>query len=304
MAINADTLLDRLNLKAQANKWRLIAIVFAVLAIVAISERQSLYSPIEKPFIARVNFDGIVEDDRLIYDLLDELAENPKAKALILWIDTPGGSAVGGEEIFIRLRQISTHKPVVAVIRSVGASAGYMIALGADHIIAREGTITGSIGALMETAEFTGLAEKIGMKPIVIKSGPLKAAPNPLEKATPEALRVVQEVINDFHLRFIDMVADRRKLPKPEAVLLADGRVFSGKRALENKLIDQLGGEEEALGWLAEKRQISKNLEIRNVEPEQETDFFTRASQSFAGYFLQNNRMPLDGVRAIWHPAL
>jgi protease IV len=304
MAINADTLLDRLNLKAQANKWRLFAVLFAVLALIAISERQSIYSPIETPFIARVSFDGIIEDDRLIYDMLDELAENPKAKAIIVWLDTPGGSAVGGEEIFNRLRQISERKPIVAVMRSVSASAGYMVSLGADYVIAREGTITGSIGALIETAEFTGLAEKIGVKPIIVKSGPLKATPNPLEKATPESIRVVQEVIDDFHLKFVDMVSDRRKLPKPVVMELADGRVFSGKRAYENKLIDALGGEDEALAWLTDKRQVSRNLEIKDVQPEQEIDFFTRVSQSFAGYFLQNNRMSLDGVRAIWHPAL
>ncbi len=303
MAINADTLLDRIALKAQLNKWRLLAVVFAVVALLISAERHSPHSPIEKPFIARLSLEGIIEDDRKVYELVDDVTENPKAKAVIVWLDTPGGSAVGGEEMYNHLRHMSQEKPVVAVLRSVSASAGYMIALGADHIVAREGTVTGSIGALLESAEFTALAEKIGIKPIIVKSGPLKAAPNPLEKATPESLRVVQDVIDDFHSRFIDMVAERRRLPRPQVVGLADGRIFSGKRALEYKLIDALGGEDEAVAWLIEKRQIPDTLEIKDVTPEEKTDFFKQLTESFAGYFSPTSRMPLDGVRAIWHPA-
>lgn len=303
MAINADTFLDRLYLKSQVKKWRLLAIIFAVLALVAVAEQNTHNSPIEKPFIARLSFEGIIEDDQLVYDLIDDMAENNKAKAIIVWLNTPGGSAVGGEEIYERLRKVSEKKPVVAVMRSVAASAGYMIALGADHIIAREGTITGSIGALVETAEFTELAKKLGVEPIIVKSGPLKASPNPLEKTTPEATRAVQNVIDDFYVRFVDMVSARRNMPRPVAVQLADGRIYSGKSALENKLIDAIGGEDEAKNWLVEQRKISPSLEIRDVRPEENIPFFDRVAQSFAGYFLQNSRLGLDGVRAIWHPA-
>lgn len=303
MAIHADTLLDRIQLKAQVNRWRLLAVLFAIFAAIAVSERHAFYSPIERPFVARLSVEGFIEDNRDLYDLIDRVSDNPKARAVILWIDTPGGSAVGGEEIFQRLRIMSERKPVVAVMRSVAASAGYMIALGADHIVAREGTITGSIGVLMETFEATQLAEKIGIKPIVIKSGPLKAAPNPLEKNTPEATRMIEETIYDFQQRFIDMVAERRKLSRPQAIALADGRIFSGKRALDHKLIDALGGEEEALNWLIEKRQIEEDLDIKDVSLQPAMGWAQQWAESVAGYFLQNNRMPLDGLRAIWHSA-
>lgn len=304
MSINADTLLDRLHLKSQLRKWRVLAILFAVLAVIFMIEQQMPYSPIEKSFIARLKLEGIIEDDQEIYDLLDEVADNPKAKAVIVWLNTPGGSAVGGEEIYLRLRQVAQRKPVVAVMRSVSASAGYMIALGADRILAREGTITGSIGALVETAEFTDMAEKLGITPIIVKSGPLKASPNPLEKATPEAIRAVQEVINDFHYRFVDMVAERRGLSRQQVLPLADGRIYSGKRALETKLVDALGGEEEALSWLVATKNVSERLEIKDISPSEADGLLGRLAESASRIFFSKSRVTLDGVRAIWHPQL
>ncbi len=304
MAINADTLLDRLYLKSQVAKWRLLAVLFAVIALVVVAERNSLTSPIEKPFIARLTFDSIITDDQETYKLIDEVSDNAKAKAVIVWLDTPGGSAVGGEEIYLRLRALSQKKPVVAVMRSVAASAGYMMALGADHVIAREGTITGSIGVLIETAEVTELAEKIGIRPIIVKSSPLKGTPNPLEKATPESNKVVQDVINDFYSRFVDMVAERRNIPRDKVLLLADGRIYSGKRALEQKLIDALGGEAEAMQWLVDEKKIPANLEIKDVASEEHMPLIERLSQTMAGKFFQKSSVALDGLAAIWHPNL
>lgn len=304
MAMNADTLLDRLQLKSQVHKWRILAIVFAVLALIVVTDRNMAFSPIEKPFVARLTLEGIVEDDQALYDLIGEVAENPKAKAMIVWLNTPGGSAVGGEEIYLRLRQLAERKPVVAVMRSVSASAGYMIALGADYILAREGTITGSIGALVETAEFTEMAEKLGITPIIIKSAPLKASPNPLEKATPEAVRSVQEIINDFHSRFVEMVAERRQIPRAQVLVLADGRVYSGKRALDSKLIDAIGGEEEAVAWLVSKQSLPEGMEIKDVAPRRKSPLLARLTESLSGFFFQKGRVTLDGIRAIWHPQL
>ncbi|MFO0388965.1 MAG: signal peptide peptidase SppA [Alphaproteobacteria bacterium] len=302
MAINADTLLDRLYLKAQIARWRLLAIAFGVLALIIFFDKNSLHSPIEGDFIARLTFDQIVLDDQRIYELIDDVASNPRAKAVVVWLDTPGGSAVAGEEIYLRLRELSKEKPVIAVMRSVAASAGYMIALGADHIIAREGTITGSIGVLMESFEVTELAEKIGVKPVIIKTAPLKASPNPLEKTTPEAERVIQEVIDDFYGRFVEMVAERRKLPKERALSLADGRVYSGKRALEYKLIDAIGGEQEAMVWLTEQKKIKPDLDIKDIKIEEELGFFDQLAESTSKIFFNSKSIGLDGMAAIWHP--
>ena len=304
MAINADTLLERLYLKGQITKWRIIAVICAVIAFIALVERYNPHSAIEKDFVARITFDGVIGDDQKIYDLIKDVGDNPKAKAVILWLDTPGGSAVGGEEVFLKLRQLSEKKPVVAVMRSIAASAGYMIALGSDYIIARDGTITGSIGVLIESAEITGLAEKVGITPVIIKSSPLKGSPSPFEKLTPESQKSVQDVINDFYSRFVEMVEQRRKLPHETVVSLADGRVYSGRAALKNKLIDAIGGEDEAIKWLIDNKKIAETLPIKDVQVDQENNLFEQLSQSMAGFFFQKSRVALDGVNAIWHPNL
>lgn len=304
MAVNADTLLDRLYLKSQITKWRILAVLFALIALVISTERLNAHSPIEKDYVARLTLDGIVMDNRKLYTAIDDLAENPKVKAVIVWLDTPGGSAVAGEEMYKRLRKLSEKKPVVAVMRSLAASAGYMMALGADHIIAREGTITGSIGVIVESVDATELAEKIGLKPVLIKSAPLKASPSPLEKMTPEAEKVMHDLINDFYNHFVDMVAERRQLPHDRVVTLADGRVYSGKAALQNKLIDELGGEDDAMKWLVKEKHIKDGLTIKDVKINEENSLFDGFTESLAGNFFQKSSMMLDGLVAIWHPQL
>lgn len=304
MNMNTDTLLDRLYLKGQITKWRILAIVLAVVAAVAIFERYLPDSPLEDSFIARINIDGIVFDNQKTYDLIEDVRTNKKVKAVVVSLDTPGGSAVGGEEIFLRLRHLAERKPVVAVMRSVSASAGYMIALGADHIFAREGTITGSIGVIIETAELTELVQKLGIKPVIIKSSPLKGSPSPLEKTSPESEQVIRDLIDDFYARFIQMVAERRKIPKDKVVTLADGRVYSGRAALNHKLIDAIGGEQDAMKWLVEQKHIDDDLRIKDVKPKDDGDIFSKITQSVTGKFFQSSSLSLDGLVAIWHPQL
>ena len=263
MPLSADTLLDRMYLKSQITRWRILAIACVVFTLVVlVGQKNNTSSAIGQPYIARITFDSIILDDQDMYSLLDEVANDKRVKAVIVWLDTPGGSAVAGEETYLKLKEMAKKKPVVAVMRSVAASAGYMVALGTDRIYARDGTITGSIGVIIEAAEVTELAEKLGVKPIVVKSSALKGTLSPFEKSSPESLAVVQTLIDDFYNHFVDMVASARKLPREAVVKLADGRVYSGKRAIELKLVDALGGEEDAVKWLEETRNIPKNLEI------------------------------------------
>jgi len=304
MTINADTLLDRLYLKGQITKWRILAIGFAVFAFIISFERYLPNAVLTESYIARISIDGIVFDDQKMYDLLRDVEKNRKIKAVILSLDTPGGSAVGGEEMFLRLRDLAKVKPVVVVMRSVSASAGYMIALGADQVFAREGTITGSIGVIIETAEVSQLIEKLGIKPMIIKSAPLKGSPSPFEKPSPESIRVIQQVVDDFYQRFVDMVAQRRGLPRDRVVALADGRVYSGKAAVENKLIDAIGGEQEALKWLVEQKHIEPRLDIKDTKPAKDENLISQLTQSVTGKFFQSSSLSLDGLIAIWHPEL
>ncbi len=304
MPINADTLLDRLYLKSQITRWRLLAVVFAVLAGIVMAERYSVHSPIEREFVARLSLEGIIFDDQDVYDLIDDIADNSKARAVIVWIDSPGGSAVGGEEIFLRLRELAKKKPVVAVMRSVAASAGYMVSLGSDYIFAREGTITGSIGVIVETVEITEMANKLGIQPIIVKTDPLKAAPSPLEKSTPEAEQMLRGLIDDFYNRFVDMVAERRQLPRQMVVQLADGRVYSGRDAVATRLVDAIGGEQEAMKYLIEQRKISKGLEIKEIKQDKAESLFADLTKTIGGKFFKSSSIMLDGLVAIWHPQL
>ena len=304
MPLSSDSFLERLILKSQVRKWRLFAILFAVIALFAVFHRYVPGEGLKGDYIARITFDGFIGDDQKVYDLIDQVADDREAKAAIIWLDTPGGSAVGGEEIYIRLRELAQKKPVVAVMRSVAASAGYMISLGADYTLAREGTITGSIGVIVETAEVTGLAEKLGVKPIIIKSAPLKGSPSPFEKSTPEGEQVLKDVILDFYDRFVDIIAERRHLPREQVVKLADGRVYSGKRAAETGLIDAIGGEAEAINWLEKTRGVKASLPVEDVEMEPETSVLDHVLKGLTGKIWQKSRSSLDGLSAIWHPEL
>jgi protease-4 len=303
MSLNADTLLDRMRLKQQLSRWRIIAIAVAVISALFIFEKTTRFSPIKSNYIARITIDDIITDDRDVAKLIDDTRRDSHARAVIVWLDTPGGSAVGGQELYLSLRKLAREKPVVAVMRSMATSAGYMASLGADHIIAREGTITGSIGVILEAFEATELAEKIGIRPITIKSGPNKAAPNPLEKFTPAQAEVLQSVIKDFFNWFVGIVAERRHLPHDEVAELADGRIYTGTQALNAKLIDQLGGEDEAVQWLENDKKIPKYLEIRDVKVEKESpSLFGTLSQLANGKITSLFVQKLDGLTAIWQP--
>lgn len=303
MALNADLLLDRIRLKQQITKWRLLAILIAVIATVSLFGQGKQFSPINRNYIARITIADTIMDDNDLLKLIDKTAADSHAKAVLVWLDTPGGGAVAGQEIYLKLLKLSQKKPVVAVMRTMAASAGYLVALGADHIVAREGTLTGSIGVLLETFEATELAEKVGIKPIVIKSGPNKAAPNPLEHFTPEQSVVIQGVIKDFFNWFVDIVAERRKLPRDVAESLADGRIYTGKQALKAKLIDEIGGDEEAVAWMEKHKKIDSSLEIRDVKPEKPvTSFFEQLTELANGKIGARMLQRLDGLVAIWQP--
>jgi protease-4 len=304
MAIHADTLIDRIRLKSQLVRWRIAAIAIAALAVAAYLENNTAIEVLHGNYIARLDVEGVITDDRDVSDLIHKVRDDRRAKAVIVWMDTPGGSAVGGQQLYMDLRDLAEHKPVVIVMRSLTASAGYMAALAGDHIIAREGTITGSIGVILESAEFTELAKKIGVQPIVFKTGENKAAPSPIEKLTPNQAAVLQAAINDFFEWFKNLVAQRRHIPLAAVQKLADGRIFSGKQALDNHLIDELGGEEEAVDWLSKTRHIDPDLKIRDVKvrkKESQGLFEDMARGAYSALSGAVSR-PFNGLLAIWRP--
>jgi protease-4 len=302
MPLSADEVIDRRRLKRRLTLWRVIAVV-AIVAIVVVAVGRFKDSGFaSKDYVARVSVNGIITTNLTRNDALQRISNDKNAKALIVRIDSPGGTVVGGEDLFWSLRAISKQKPVVAVFGSLGTSGAYMTALGADRIFAREGSITGSIGVILQSTDLTGLLEKLGVKPVSIKSSPLKAQPNPLEPLSKEARKATEEVIGDIYQMFVDMVASRRNIDMDRARALADGRVFTGRQGLKVGLIDAIGGEEEARAWLSNTRKIDLTLPIKDIKISKQRKIWQALFQGIFGKTLFSKRLTLDGPISLWHP--
>lgn len=266
MALTSDIILDRIQLKKQLYQWRFIAFIFILIAVFMLLARQDPeVVPVKRSYIARVHFDSMFYEDAVRERTLEQIAKNDQIKALILHINSSGSTVVGGESTYQALRLIGKQKPVVAVMGEIATSGGYMIALGADHIIARHGTLTGSIGLIMQTGEVTELAKKVGVTLHTFKSSVLKGEPSPFTKLTPEVEKAMMSAVDDIYIFFRDLVKDRRQLTDEEVTFVADGRVFSGKQALHYKLIDAIGGEREALEWLKHTHHID-GMTVKDVD--------------------------------------
>jgi protease IV len=250
----------------------------------------------------RLAVTGVISEDPARSAALKKVLKDGRVKALIVDINSPGGTVVGSEELFRELRAVAAKKPVVAVMGTLAASGGYMTALGADHIIAREGTITGSIGVIMQSADVTGLLKKLGIEPEAIKSAPLKAVPSPFEPLTPEGRAVTQAVVMDMYDMFVGMVADRRGLDPAEAKKLADGRIYTGRQAIAVKLIDEIGGEDEARSWLETARGVPDSLPVSDIQIERDSGDMLGLIGGRIGKALFSERLTLDGLMALWHP--
>lgn len=306
MAISSDTLLERLHLKRQLTLWRLLAIGAIVFFLVITIEGKENVSPVGGDYIARVDITDIILDDKDRDALLQEIKEDSRAKAVLVVLDTPGGTAVGGEAIYQQLKDMAKEKPVVAVMRTMCTSAGYMAAMGANRVFALDSTLTGSIGVILQAAEFTLMAEKLGITPITVKSGDNKAVPSGTEKFTPEQRKIIQNVIDDFYGVFVNIVATARDM-KPEKVIeLSDGgRIYTGRQALGNGLIDEIGGIEDAVKWLEKKKDITPELNIREMKVKKdENPFFSQLGEYTGLSFLSPRRLNLDGLLLIWQPAI
>lgn len=302
MAVDADSVLVERRLRRGLFVWRVVAILALVALAVALYGRFAGFDA--GGHIARLKVAGIIVADSRRDDLLVSLAADSKVKALIVRIDSPGGTVVGGESLFRALRNFAEKKPVVAVMSQVATSAAYMIALATDRILAHEGSITGSIGVLFQTTDVTGLLNKLGVSAEAIKSAPLKASPSPLEPLTPAGRAAAQAVVDDIFDMFRDMVASRRNLSAEEVNAVSDGRVFTGRQALKHKLIDEIGGEDEAIQWLQENRDIAADLPVQNAGPRKNVGDWLDRLVGLAGKTVFSERLTLDGLVSVWHPGL
>lgn len=303
MTFAADHAIDRRRLKRRLSFWRLIAIL-ALLGLIAAAVAKTSGGLVNH--IARITIDGVIVDNLERDRTIAELADDKRTKAVIVHLDTPGGTVVGGERLYRALRKVAEKKPVVAVMGTTATSAGYMVALAADRMLADKGSITGSIGVIMQTTDLSKLLETVGIGAEAIRSGALKGQPSPFEKLTPEARKASQEMVDDTYAMFLDMVVERRKLPLETVRALADGRVYTGRQALEKQLVDAIGGEEAARDWLAAERKISKKLPVEDVDLTQPKSGFSLLDGAIAwvmsGKMLLSERLTLDGLVSVWHP--
>lgn len=270
MSITPDYLIERRQIKSRLLIWKLAAIILIAIVFLLVGKdfapKEVLPINSNEDYIASVLIDEIILEDEKRDKKLKKIIDDSHINALIVNVNSPGGTVVGSEKIYNILRKISEKKPVVIVMGTMAASGGYLISLGGDYIISHNGTITGSIGVILQTAEVTELAQKLGIKFNNFKSGELKAVPNPTEKLT-EAVRVaIMENIEDTYNFFLELVSERRNLPIEEVKKLADGRVYSGRQALKLKLVDAIGSEDTALKWLQEVKKINANLLVKDYQ--------------------------------------
>jgi protease-4 len=254
-------------LRRSRRLWRILAFAGLAIAVVAVGARFAAEQGAIGDRIARIDIGGTILSDRDRLQTLEEIAEDPLVRAVIVSINSPGGTTAGGEELYEGLMALRAEKPVVAVINELGASAAYMTAIATDRIYARRLSIVGSIGVLYQHVNAGKLLETIGVDLDKVASGPLKAEPDidePMEGA-PRAS--IAALVNDSFNWFVDVVAERRGIDRGTTLTLADGRIVSGRVALENKLIDDVGGEAEAIAWLEAERDIAEDLPVITYYP-------------------------------------
>lgn len=302
MSLETDLLLDRRRLKRRLVFWRVFSVLAVVVAAI-VGLRGAGLAP-GGARIARISVSGLITEDRKTTKAIDALADNDQVKALIVAIDSPGGSVAGGESLHDAIARVAAKKPVVATMGGLAASAGYMIAVPANRIFAREATLTGSIGVLLETGEVSGLLSKIGISAEVVRSGPLKDEPSLVRPLSPVGKEVLQALVNDMYDQFVQMVASGRHMDAAKVRSLGDGRAYTGRQALTLGLVDAIGGEREAKDWLVSAKGLPASLPIDDVS---ESGFASRALSGEFGQVVQgvwktliSQSVSLDGALAVW----
>ncbi len=258
MAATADMIIERRRVRRRLAFWRIVAIVAIVAAAIGFLPRISAVGE----HIARIDIDGLIVDDADRERALTAIANDGRARALIVHVNSSGGTVAASEAVYLALRKIAEKKPVVAVMEEYAASGGYIAALAGERIVARGNTLTGSIGVVMQAPNVAGLLDKLGVEVTRVKSGPLKAEPSLTSSPSPEALQAQEDLIADIFQWFRGLVAERRGLDGAALERVTDGRAFTGRQAVELGLVDSLGDEETARAWLSETHGIGPDVAV------------------------------------------
>src|ERR1700757_1966091 len=268
MSLDADTIVDRRRMRRKLTFWRVCAVIVAICAVVRVGA--ALRAPGTDVLvggtsgsIARVTITGLIRTDQQRVEALERLGKS-RARAVIVHINTPGGTTSGSEQLHDSLMRLKEQKPLVVVVDGLAASGGYITAIAADHIVALETSLVGSIGVLFQYPNVTDLLKTLGVKVEEIKSSPLKAAPNGFEPTSPEARAAIEAIVLDSYAWFKDLVKERRKLDDQQLARVSDGRVFTGRQGVPLKLVDEIGNERTARDWLAKEKNVPISTPVRD----------------------------------------
>jgi protease-4 len=323
MSLDSDIIVDRRRIRRKLTFWRVMA---ALIAIAAIASFALVATPgargtfASAGAIARVQIDGLILSDSERTQALERL-ENSQAAAVIVHINSPGGTTAGSEQLYDSLTRLKAKKPLVVVVEGLAASGGYITAIASDHIIAQQSSLVGSIGVLFQYPNVAELLKTIGVKVEEVKSSPLKAAPNGFEPTSPEARAALDALVKDSYAWFKGLVKERRGMDDTQLEKVADGRVFTGRQAIDLKLIDQIGDEKTAVTWLVEQKNVKKGLPVRDykLQPRFGDLPFLKAAAAVtlealglgsighqiahSGVAQAVDRFGMDGMLALWQPS-
>jgi protease-4 len=322
MSLDSDVIVDRRRLRRKLTFWRAAAVLIVIAALcgagLVMSPRGSTALSTTGS-IARVNIEGLIRSDRERTEALERL-ENSPAAAVIVHINSPGGTTAGSEQLYDSLVRLKSKKPLVVVVEGLAASGGYITAIASDHIVAQQSSLVGSIGVLFQFPNVSELLKTVGVKIEEVKSTPLKAAPNGYEPTSPEARDALDALVKDSYAWFKDLVKARRGMDDEQLAKVSDGRVFTGRQAIDLKLIDELGDERAAVAWLEAQKNVKKDLPVRDYKLTPRfgdlTFLRTAASITLDAMGLGNiarqiehtgvtqavDRLGMDGMLALWQP--
>jgi protease-4 len=322
MSLDADAIVDRRRMRRKLTFWRVGAVLIALVAVVGTAV---LFVPGSRMsgsqnYIARIKIQGLIRNNQERVEALDRLARS-RARAVIVHIDSPGGTTAGSEQLYGALRELQAKKPMVVVVDGIAASGAYIAALSAEHILAQDTSLVGSIGVLFQYPNFTDVLKTVGISVESIRSTPLKAAPSGFEPTSAEARAAIEGIVLDTYAWFKSLVKERRGMDDATLATVSDGRVFTGRQAIPLKLVDGIGNEKTALAWLEQVKKVPANTPVRDysLQPRfSELSFIHLAAWTFDAVGLSVvsrrleewgaagaiERLNLDGLLALWHPQL
>ena len=323
MSLDSDVIVDRRRIRRKLTFWRVLAalvVIAAIVTVAVVATPAGRGAFTASGSIARVNIEGLIRSDNARVEALERL-EKSSAAAVVVHINSPGGTTAGSEQLYDALVRLKAKKPVVVVVEGLAASGGYITAIAADHIVAQQSSLVGSIGVLFQYPNFSELMKTVGIKVEEVKSSPLKAAPNGFEPTSPEARAALDSLVKDSYAWFRGLVKQRRGMDDALLEKVADGRIFTGRQAVELKLVDALGDEKTAIAWLVAQKNVKPDLPVRDFKltPRLGDLTFLRTAASFAldalglsviarqvehaGLVQAVDRLGLDGMLALWQPA-